>query len=138
MKTQFCPNRMKRSEAFHRACERNALRKEVKLPILPISDAVEVELRRDAIRVHYAAADHYRHAYEQIRRSVIGELEVERGRGAGESAGGRWIVTLRSNREFADFLASMGYERPMPAMTVYGSAKAKEAAVNGALDAVLD
>jgi hypothetical protein len=129
---------MTRSLAFHRACERNALRKEAKLPLLAISDAVDEELRRDAIRVHYAAADYYRHVYERIRLSVITDLEMERGAHFTEIAGCHWIATLRSNREFAAFLASMGYERPMPAMTVYGSAKAKEAAKNGALDAVLD
>jgi hypothetical protein len=138
MRTQLRLDQMTRSEAFRRACERNALRKEAKLPILRISDAVDEELRRDAIRVHYAAADHYRHVYERIRRSVVIDLEMERSPHFAQSAGGRWIITLRSNREFAAFLASLGYERPAPAMIVYGSAKAKEAAVNGAPDAVLD
>lgn len=136
--TQAPPSRMSRSEAFRRACERNALRKDAKLPLLPISEAIQEELRRDAIRVHYEAADHFRHVFEQIQRSAIAKYEIERGPGSSKRAGGRWMVTLRSNREFSAFLASMGYERPMPAMTVYGSAKAKEAAVNGALDAVLD
>lgn len=138
MTETFCPVRLSRAEAFRLACERNALRRESQLPLIPMSKAVEEELRRDAIRAHYAAADHYGPVYDRITRGVIEALDEERGVSFHKSAGGRWIVNLRSDREFATFLASRGFPRPMPAMTRYGSVKAKEAALTGALDAVLD
>lgn len=138
MTPAFCPERMTRSEAFRRACQRNAIRRAGKLPLLGISEAVDEELRREAIHVHYAAAEHYRSDFEQIQSRVVAELCNERGSGFSDRTSGRWISTLRSNREFAAFLASEGFARPVTAMIPYGTGRAKAAISRNVENADLD
>lgn len=109
------------AEAFRRACERNALRRHAQLPLLPIRDALETELRQDAAQRYYAAADHYHDDYLRIRKDVLCELRVEHGTAFGQSVGGRWVVSHHAGERFRVFLAQRGFALPKEVGTVYGS-----------------
>jgi hypothetical protein len=116
----FLTSPMCRAEAFRRACERNALRRHAQLPLIPTLQAVEEELRRDAIRLYDAAADRHQENYRRIRATVLSELRQERGANFGESAGGRWMVDHFAGVRFREFLAG-GFVRPASQGAVYGA-----------------
>jgi hypothetical protein len=124
MKTvQFSSERMSRAEAFRRACERNALRRHAQLPLIPIREAVDDELRRDAIRLYDAAADHHHEEYRRTRACVLIELREERGPDFGRSTGGRWVVDHIAGVRFRQFLASRGFVRPESRGVIYGAVR---------------
>jgi hypothetical protein len=112
---------MTTAEAFRRTCERNALRREARLPLIDIRDGIAEELRRDALIAYGLAADHYREVYLRIRQEVLDELRAERGPDFGPSAGGRWIVDHFAGRRFDQFLAGKGFVRPPTRGVSYGS-----------------
>lgn len=138
MVAQFRPERMTRGEAFERACKRNALRREGKLPLIDIKLAVEEELRREATRVHYEAAEHYREAFDDIEARVTKDLCAERGPNFRTSVSSHWMITLRSNREFAAFLECLGFPRPPSVVIPYGSSRAKSASSRECTSAEFD
>jgi hypothetical protein len=115
---------MTKSEAFRRACERNALRREGKLPLIPMAEAMEEELRRDAIRVYDAVARLHQADFERIKADVTAALQSERGPDIGRSAAGRWLIRWHAHRQFDRFLRSLGFARPLGRVVVYGSNRA--------------
>ncbi|MGH1570879.1 hypothetical protein ACRAWG_09650 [Methylobacterium sp. P31] len=71
---------------------RNALRREAGLPLWPVRETFERELRQVRWRVHVEEN------YAATRNLVLAELRARHGQGFGLSAGGRWVVEARTEQ----------------------------------------
>lgn len=68
--------------------KRNALRREARLPLLPVRKTFEHEWERARWQAHLARN------YDRARAEILAERRARYGEGWGLSVGGRWAVHL--------------------------------------------
>ena len=81
-----------RGAIFSELCRRNALRRESHLPLLNIS--AEYERLVNVAKWGYILEHHYAHT----RAEVLADLRATRGPDFGNSAGGRWMIEIFTER----------------------------------------
>ena len=69
--------------------QKNALRRSSGLPLWPVRETFERELKQARWRTHVDAN------YEATRTRVLADLRAKHGEGFGLSAGGRWVIQAR-------------------------------------------
>ena len=81
-----------RASIFSELCRRNALRREAHLPLLNVP--VEYVRLVDVAKWSYIVEHHY----AETRAEVFAALRATRGHDFGNSAGGRWMIEIFTER----------------------------------------
>ncbi len=83
---------MDRAAILSNILRRNALRREAKLPALPVRETFE----REVLIAEWSEI--YRRHYQETRQQVLQNLRAKHGPDFGNSAGGRWAVELLTKK----------------------------------------
>ena len=115
-----------KSELFLLATQKNALRREAQLPLLDVRAEMARQAYVDQRDAYYDEWERRRATLDAIKADVLAELRAERGPDFGLSAGGRWMVQHLAVRRYIDYLAGLGFHRPVnptPRRILYGQHK---------------
>lgn len=117
-------------EIFTTLTQRNALRRQAKLPLLDIRAEYDHQVGLAAERAYAAVCERFADERAHMREQVLGDLRVVHGPGFGLSIGGRWAVGHETNRRFRRYMnETHGVHEPGHAGRngiVYGGAKKDE------------
>ena len=104
--------------------KRNALRKEVGLPLLDIRTELAHEVALAEENEFRGVAEAHNAERLMIREQVMADLRAQQGADFGHSAGGRWAINAETNKRFKAYLLEVhNLETPPLASkhaTVYG------------------
>ena len=113
-----------KEELFRIACERNAVRRAAGLPLLDIRAAMAEEANRRAWEAYAAACREQQSEYARIQQNTFSELRRRFGEGFGLSAGGQRAINVIAAKQFEQYLASVGIQRPAVVGIGYGEQRA--------------
>ena len=121
---------MDTGEIFTTLTQRNALRRQAKLPLLDIRTAYDHQVGLAAARDYQAVCARFADERICIREQVLADFRALHGFGFGHSFGGRWAVSHETNQRFRRYMSeTLGVHEPGPTgqnSIVYGSAKQDE------------
>lgn len=115
-----------KSELFLLATQKNALRREAQLPLLDVREEMARQSYVDQRAAYFAEWERRRAVLDAIKADVLAELRAEKGPDFGLSTGGRWMVQHLAVRRYIEYLAGLGYRRPVnptPRPLLYGQPK---------------
>jgi hypothetical protein len=121
-------NKIRSEEEYYReACEKNALRRTHKLPLLDIKVEIEKLRRTDYLKLYGEVVDLHKDVYWRMRDEFLAEKRKDNPR-FGYSYSVRWIIALMVGPRYEAYLTSLGYPPPPPPpgkMCTYGEARAE-------------
>jgi hypothetical protein len=95
---------MDRATAFTELTQRNALRRDAKLPLLDLRTEMVLAVELDAHRAYAEECQTYSYDRRRIMEDVLSELRMTRGADFPRSMGGRMLVRLMTDKRFQAFL----------------------------------
>lgn len=117
---------MDKAAIFTTLTQRNALRKQAKLPLLDLTSEYHNGVALAAWQACQAACDRFAGARARIRDQVLADFRAVHGPGFGFTFGGRWAVGHETNRRFQLYMREIhGLQFPestSPNSIVYGGA----------------
>jgi hypothetical protein len=118
---------MDTDEIFTALTQRNALRRQAKLPLLDVKAEYAHQVGLAAGRDYAAACERFADERARIREQVLADFRAVHGPGFGLSFGGRWAVGHETNQRFHRYMdETHGVHAPAqaaPNSIVYGSAR---------------
>jgi hypothetical protein len=110
-----------RSRLFTQITQRNALRRQAKLPLLNVRAEMERALNVEAWRQYSLRWAEHADRYRAIVESVMSQHRAEYGPNFGQSWSGRLLLDFKARKIFEAYLARLGINRPESlASVVYG------------------
>lgn len=103
---------MDKAAIFTGLTERNALRREHRLPPLDPRTEYDRLVALARWQEYAAVCDVHAHRRREIAEAVLAEFRATRGPGWGASAGGRWMVNTVAQQRFEAWLAVLGHVKP--------------------------
>lgn len=117
---------MNRSEIFNALTQRNALRRQAKLPLLDIRAEYDYQVGLAAARDYQAASERFADERARIRAQVLADFRALHGAGFGLSLGACWAVGQETSQRFRRYMSeARGVHEPGHTgrnSIVYGSA----------------
>src|SRR3978361_711781 len=104
---------MDTGEIFTTLTQRNALRRQAKLPLLDIRAEYDHQVGLAAVRDYQAACERFADEGARIREQVLADFRALHGPGFGLSFGGRWAVGHETNQRFRRYIALRHGRRPL-------------------------
>ena len=117
---------MDKAAIFTTLTQRNALRKQAKLPLLDLTSEYHNGVALAVWQAYQAACDRFADERARIRDQVLADFRAVHGPGFGFTFGGRWAVGHETNRRFHLYMREIhGLQSPGstgPNTIVYGAA----------------